>query len=106
VRRVLLLGTLAAWLVQAAPALAQRSLGFGSANRSPTVNQPIDMSNAVAPAPIAQPRRMFGLENFFSRVTLPGMSPRVAVSPLPPASAFPSTQYKNAISPLPATPKK
>jgi hypothetical protein len=49
---------------------------------------------------VPQPsQKPFSLNNFFSRFSIPGIPNRVAVSPLPPPAAFPSTHYRNYVSP-------
>jgi hypothetical protein len=99
-RKTLALALLAG-LAVVRPAHAQRSLSsFGSVNPSQIVNRPIDLSQTAAPvAPDSS--RLFGLDNFFSRIHIPGLPQRVGVSPMPLPSSYPSTRYRSPISPAP-----
>jgi hypothetical protein len=85
-------------------------VGFGASG--PLVNTPINTSATVAPITSAGntgflPGLFPGtgttgfLQNFFHGFTLPSWPPKVATSPYPPVSAFPSTHYPNAFQPLP-----
>jgi len=91
----------------AAPARGQSTQNLlGSLGNFPRANQPIDLSNVVAPTP--QPSPAFRLTNLFPSSTLirlfPGLSrnPKPAAfstSPLPAPSTFPSTKYPNSFVP-------
>jgi hypothetical protein len=87
----------------ATPAWAQKSLrSYGTVNPNDIVNQPIDMSQSVAPPPSPVMSKPFSLSNFFPRLALPGIRQRMGVSALPAPNQFPSTQYKNGLV-VPAT---
>jgi hypothetical protein len=103
VRRQAWCAALFVGLALATPGWAQKSLkSFGAIAPGDITNKPIDLSGAVAPiAP--ETGKPFSLNNFFSRFAIPGVANRVAVSPLPPPAAFPSTQYRNFV--LPTTPR-
>lgn len=68
---------------------------------------PIDVSKLlIAPVPITQ-QSSFSLLNFMPKISLPAFFTRQSpvTSPLPPASAYPSTHYKSAFTPMaPFTP--
>jgi len=103
-RRVIWTTALALSLGVSTPAWAQRSLStFGSVDPNKIVNKPIDMSGAIRPPTTQGSGTSYSLTNFFSRLFVPGITSRTALSPLPAPSSFPSTQYKSPISPLPTT---
>jgi hypothetical protein len=103
-----IIGTLALLvsLALATPAWAQKSLGGHSINPQQIVNVPIDLSKSVVPALPPPTQRPFSLTNFFSRMHIPGQPSRFGVSAFPAPSVFPSTQYPNALQPLPTYPVK
>jgi hypothetical protein len=102
------LAALALALGMSTPAWAQRTLmSYGAVNPNSIVNQPIDMSQAIAPPPTPVMDKPFALTNFFPRIALPGIRQRMGVSPLPAPNQFPSTQYKNGyVVPTPSVPKQ
>jgi hypothetical protein len=100
VRKLAWCAALVLGLALASPGWAQKTVrSFGAVNPSDITFKQVDMGGAVAPvAPPSQ--KPFGLNNFFPRFSIPGIPNRVAVSPLPPPAAFPSTHYRNYVSPL------
>jgi hypothetical protein len=58
---------------------------------------PIDTSKAVIqqPGQSALTSNRFNFSALFNKLTVPTYPPTTGVSPLPPASAFPSTHYQN-----------
>jgi hypothetical protein len=91
----------------ATPAWAQRTLGFGS-NPSQLTFTPVDTSKAIATPIVTQQPQSFSLLNFVPSFSLPSFLTRKGpgVSPLPPPSSFPSTQYQSPIYPVaPIIPK-
>lgn len=97
-------------MVLAASARAQSSTAnlLGSLGNFPQANQPIDLSNVVAPVPRAS--GPFHLNNLFPSFSLskvfPSLSrnpkpPSFSTSPFPAPSTFPSTKYPNSFQPTP-----
>jgi hypothetical protein len=79
-------------------------LGFLNVNQR--ANQPIDMTNVVAPAPRSDGSfhlnnlfHGFSLSNLFSKNRNPN-PPSFSSSPLPAPSAFPSAKYPNSFQPM------
>jgi len=103
VRRLAWWGALFVGLALATPGWAQKkTMHSGKVNPNDLVNRPVDMSGAIAPvSPPAQ--KPFGLNNFIPHFAIPGLTQRVAVSPLPPPAAFPSTKYRNFTLPQSST---
>jgi hypothetical protein len=109
VRRLACLAVLGVGISLAAPAWAQQSRSaFGSINPVDIKNQPINVSQAlVAPLPTMQ-SSSFSLRNMLPHLSLtnPFTGPHYGTSPLPPATSFPSTHYKNSFQPVaPIIPK-
>jgi hypothetical protein len=87
---------------------------LGSLGNFPQANQPIDMSNVIAPVPRSS--GPFHLNNVFSSLSLtrlfPNLSrnakpPSFSTSPFPAPSTFPSTKYPNSFQPTaPIFPKQ
>ncbi len=89
-------------------ARAQITSSVGGINPRDISFTPVDTTKFLA-APVITPSPTFSLLNFFSRFNLPTFSnkPIVAISPLPPPSAFPSTSYQSPFVPMaPFTPSK
>jgi hypothetical protein len=84
----------------------QRASTFGTGSAQTIVNQPIDTGAAIAPFPGQREGTQF-LPSFFHNFHIPGFPPAVGTSPLPPPSAFPSTQYPDfkAVPFVPANPQ-
>jgi hypothetical protein len=90
----------------AAPAWAQTQNLLGSLGNFPRANQPIDLSNVVAPVPPPSPPfrltnlfPSFGLSKFFPGISRNPKPPAFSTSPLPAPSTFKSTQYPNSFVP-------
>jgi hypothetical protein len=85
-------------LLLAAPAWAQRTLGFGGVDPAKVVNQPIDTSNSVVP--IARPMTLenakFSLKNILPRPGLPGAKSIVGRSDFPTQQGMPGADYLKA----------
>ena len=89
-------GLCAAWVV--GPARAQSvspATIMGGPAPSSIVNKPIDLSSAVAVPGQPGMQSRFNFSALFRRFTIPGFPTTRGVSPLPPPSSFPSTQYQN-----------
>jgi hypothetical protein len=71
-----------------------RAATFSSGSAQTVVNTPIDTSLAIAPFPGQQDSISY-ITSFFHNISIPGMPVTNGVSPLPPPSSFPSTQYEN-----------
>jgi hypothetical protein len=107
-------GWLAALLVicclgtQASAQTRARS-SFGAISSGDLKFTPVDTTKQVA-APVGSlPTKNFKLANYFSSLHLPAFltGPHFGTSPLPPASSYPSTHYKNFFPPvMPITPGK
>jgi hypothetical protein len=100
-RKLWCVAVLLSTLAVTRPAWAQRT-AFGGVDSSNLTFTPIDTSqNLVAPIQ-SVPARSFSLSNFFAPLHLPNflVGPKIAVSPLPPPSAFPSTHYKSPLYPV------
>jgi hypothetical protein len=96
-------------LAVASHAGAQTTSSVNGINPRDITFTPIDTTKFLA-APVLNPTQgRFSLMNFIPQFSFPGFStkPVVAISPLPPPSSFPSTQYKSAFVPMaPFTPGK
>ena len=99
----------------AAPAWAQSTQNLlGSLGNFPQANQPIDMSNVIAPVPRSS--GPLHLNNVFSSLSLTRLFPTLSRNPKPPSfgtspfpapSTFPSTKYPNSFQPTaPMFPKQ
>ena len=80
---------------------AQARSSFGGGGSNKLTFTPVDTSKQVA-APVGSlPTKQFKLSNFFTQLHLPGFltGPHFGTSPLPPASSYPSTHYKNFFPP-------
>ena len=103
------LGVLELGLCLAAPAWAQRPSVFTGINPADIKNQPINISQAlIAPLPTAQGSG-FSLRSLMPHFSLTNLftGPHYGTSPLPPATSFPSTHYKNSFQPVaPIIPKQ
>jgi len=91
----------------ASPARAQSLTAFSNQPRHLTFKPVSTTRYLAAPIP-AQQASGFSLTKFIPKLTFPGFSnsPTIGVSPFPPPSSFPSTQYKSPFQPLPPfTPK-
>lgn len=106
-RKEVWIATLALGLGLVGPAWGQRTLSsYGGIDPNRIVNKPIDLSQAIVAPNATVGTKPFSLTNFLPRLSLPGVRQRMGVSPLPTASSFPSTQYKNGFTvPTPAVPK-
>ncbi len=94
------LGSSSAW--------ARNLTSFSNQPRHLTFKPVSTTKNLAAPI-AAQESKGFSLIKFIPKLTFPSFStsPTVGVSPLPPASSFPSTHFKSPFKPLPPfTPKK
>ncbi len=98
----------------ASSAWAQSALNpLGSLTVQQRANQPIDMSNVVAPVPRSNGplhlNNLFhfvNLSNIFSKSRNPN-PPKFSTSPFPPPSSFPSSKYPNSFQPMaPVFPKQ
>jgi len=79
---------------------------LGSLTVQQRANQPIDMSNVVAPVPRSSgPFHLnnlfpsFNLSNLFSKSRTPN-PPAFSTSPFPAPSTFPSSKYPNSFKPV------
>jgi hypothetical protein len=106
-------GAIAGTLV-ASSAWAQSAANLlGSLNVQQRANQPIDMSNVVAPVPrssgppyLSNLFHFPNLTNLFSKSRNPN-PPAFSTSPFPAPSSFPSSKYPNSFQPmLPFYPKQ
>ena len=90
-----------------APVRAQTPSAFGGYNPADIKFTPIDTSKLlIAPVPTTQ-QSSFSLLSLMPKLSLPAFFTRQSpvTSPLPPASAYPSTHYKSAFTPMaPFTP--
>jgi hypothetical protein len=105
-RNVAWLFAVALALGLAGPAWAQKSLGPWARVPSQIQNRPIDLSQSVVPQVPAPTFKPFSLVRFIPKMWRPGAPSQIGVSPLPPPSAFPSTQYPNGFKSIPDMPKK
>ena len=80
---------------------------IGSLTVQQRANQPIDLSNVVAPVPQSS-SGPFHLNNMFHFVNLSNLftksrnpsPPSFSISPFPPPSSFPSSKYPNSFQPM------
>jgi hypothetical protein len=103
VRQLHGLGILGVSFFLVAPAWAQQhTASFTGISPADVKNQPVNVSKALAaPLPTAQGSG-FSLSKIMPHVSLTNFftGSHYGVSPLPPASSFPSTHYKSPIKPM------
>ena len=76
---------------------------FGGVRPDQIVNQPIDMSTAIAP-PLARAPRLSPLTRFLSSFSLANiLTPRRGTSTLPAPGTFPGVPVSSPIQPMPIT---
>lgn len=98
---------LATGFVFTGSASAQKSLGPWAKTPTKIENRPIDLTKTVVPQVPAPTFKPFSLVRFIPKMLLPGgKQSQIGISPLPAPSTFPSTQYANALKPIPDMPKK
>jgi hypothetical protein len=91
----------------ATPARAQSSVSaaMGGPSLSALTFRPVDLSRVAAPSPgLAAGQSRFNFSALFSKLIVPSYPAKTGISPLPPATSFPSTSYPNfqMVSPPPA----
>jgi hypothetical protein len=102
------LGRIAAIVVGlglAAPVGAQQRSPFATINPRDMTFTPVSTTqNIVVPPSVG--RQPFSVSRLMPHLSLPSfLTPKVGISPLPPASSFPSTHYQSPIQPIaPFTP--
>jgi hypothetical protein len=109
------IGAVIVGILLTASAKAQSTQNLlGSLGNFPQANQPIDMSNVIAPVPRSPgPFHLnnlfpaFSLTKFFPNLSRNPKPPSFSTSPLPAPSTFPSTKYPNSFQPTaPFVPKQ
>jgi len=89
-------------------------MGFASSGRAQSLTafsnqprrltfKPVSTTQNLAAPIAAQQSSGWNLLKYMPRLTFPSFStaPKIGISPLPPPSSFPSTQYKSPFQPIP-----